>query len=509
MPFRFGLFELRRRCVFAFRGQRGNDVADPFHAPMFPKLPWWIKREIGKVLCTLGFARRGSVLWNEANASRAAALCRPLPDNVVEQIIAQGQYDPSILPVGVASLDALRRVDAADIMSRGGIDLRGIMDSIPERPDIIFVVSSLRTKLEIECASIVEALLVSRFYRALIVVTEEEAGSDADTSSLLFAGAARVVYWRNACGPGHGDDTVLACLLQALKPKVVVVIESVSGLKVVARFGRALSQQARLFCGYFVADDSGQGVLGVAASHLLRTLPFATVVVAGETSAARLQQRHGEASGTMFVVLPPRLPMIDSSAFEARSIQRKNRICVRGPQRKAWIWISPVERRYGTDVLAAVARLRPSERFDIFGPLKNSLSSQGLDRPNIIYRGILSNLSDADFASYDGFVFTSSTDDMLSTVFEVAQHAIPLILSKVGILSDTLDAESTFFVDASNGGDTAALAFDDALSRVLLLDADATVALTRAARERVMSRHAPEVFARNCEEIFLQRDERA
>jgi glycosyltransferase involved in cell wall biosynthesis len=129
----------------------------------------------------------------------------------------------------------------------------------------------------------------------------------------------------------------------------------------------------------------------------------------------------------------------------------------------------------------------------MFGPLASSLDALGLAQPNIFYCGVLEDISVADFSGHDGFLFTSLFEGMPNVVLEMSQHAIPLVLAKVGGLPGTFDEKAVFFVEPTNEDD-AVTAFSRAL--------DKAIAMVVAARNEVLKRHSPAAFASNVANLF-------
>jgi len=167
-----------------------------------------------------------------------------------------------------------------------------------------------------------------------------------------------------------------------------------------------------------------------------------------------------------------------------------------------WVWISRIEVFKGTGILAALATMRPEDRFDIFGPIATDLPGLGLDLANVVHLGSLMDISEVDFAVYDGFVFTSLSEGMPNIVLEMSQHAIPMIVADVGGLRDTLDDTAAIFVRHAGSESATADAFAAALDRVIDFTMDQAVEMVVAARKQVTASHAPGIHARRVAELF-------
>jgi glycosyltransferase involved in cell wall biosynthesis len=143
-----------------------------------------------------------------------------------------------------------------------------------------------------------------------------------------------------------------------------------------------------------------------------------------------------------------------------------------------------------------------TDRFDVFGPLADTLDNLGLSGPNIHYRGTVKDIADYDFADYDGFIFTSLYEGMPNIVLEMSQHAIPMVLTDVGGLRDTFDDQGAIFISHRASTAETAGAFGAALGRIIEMSPEETVTMVETARNQVAARHAPDQFLRRVTELF-------
>jgi glycosyltransferase involved in cell wall biosynthesis len=164
--------------------------------------------------------------------------------------------------------------------------------------------------------------------------------------------------------------------------------------------------------------------------------------------------------------------------------------------------VSRIEPWKGTEILAALARRRPDDAFDLHGPLEQPLGALGLDLPNIRHRGTLADVSEADFSAHDGFLFTSLVEGMPNIVLEMSQHAIPLVLADVGGLRDTLGEDAAIFVPHGVRPEDTAAAFDAALDRLLAMSSAEAATMLRTARAQVLARHSPQAHAHRVAALF-------
>jgi hypothetical protein len=437
----------------------------------------------------------------------AVRINRPVKRSVIDQIKAQARHDPAVLAAGALAIDKLRQMDGPDLLGRGGLDVRSIFAAIPERPDVVVLMPSLRSgEAEKFAADLIHGLGSLGQINILVVITEDTArtaGNWESQSILAPLRAVRVVFWRDICGLDHHHiiPLYLARLLNALRPPRIVVINSRIGLEIIAGFGRGLSRFAKLYCAYFNLGIEGLGA-PYSKRFPYRTLPFALGLTDNSSMAATLRRKWGGLPGPGVAVLPPRLQPAEASVFSARLEARRMRAeCATRSLR--WVWFSHGETvKDGTAILAALARMRPTDQFDLFGQTEGDLSEMALTLPNIAHKGILEDVSLADFTEHDGFLFTSLIKGMPNMVLEMSQHAIPIVLVDVSDLRDTFDDTSVHFVGHGQDLDSTAKAFSSALDRVAKLTPSETLARVEVARAQVLLRHAPAVYLRNVADIF-------
>ena len=429
---------------------------------------------------------------------------KPQSAETMAQILNQGRHDPAVMAPGAKAIKSLRQFDAFDMATRDGIDIDAFLAAIPNRPDVLLIMPIMDVGgAEKFAASLIAPLRASGHQSVLVIVTDQVSLHAPNWEKLAILKPFRsvqVVFWRDFCR--SPNDYALARLVNGLRPNIAIVINSRIGLDMVARFGRGLSQYTRLYCAYF-----SLGVQALSAPYGTRfprqTLRFAKALTDNEPTAATLRERYGNLLGENVVVLPPQIVPAAKETFNNRLIARHQHVAS-AARALRWAWVSRIEPYKGTQILSKLARRRPFDWFDLFGPPVGSLEAMGLAQRNVIHHGVLEDVSSADFSGYDGFLFTSLFEGMPNVVLEMAQHAIPLVLAKVGGLPDTFSEKAAFFVDTSDE-DAAVDAFCHALDRVRDLTAEQTTSMVIAARDQTLERHSLEAFARNVITVFGQR----
>ena len=423
--------------------------------------------------------------------------------SLAKQIIDQARHDPAVLPSNAVSLDCLPFIYRPELINRDGVDVASILAAISVRPKLVIVLANLRASKGAKFGADLTGVVFSKDEGpAIVLVTEqsaEEARNWEKRTILSRFRAIDVVFWRDVCGRSHANARILAILLNVLRPKNIVVIDSHLGFEAVARFGKALSQSARLYCAYLGAGVNG--MIPVAMKFVRHTLPFAVALVDNDVMAAKLWGLYRGLPGKGIAVLPRQLLPASEDAFATRLGLRQRRVlsavgCAR------WVWVSPSEPLNGYLVLAALAAMRPQDRFEIFGSLEDGLKDLCLAMPNIIYRCSVEDAAAIDLGGYDGFVFAGLADGMPNIVLEMSQHAIPMVLADNGDLRATFGDSAAMFVQHGSDAKETAANFARALDRLVTMLAEEISTMVITARDQALIRYSPAVFARVVAKIF-------
>jgi glycosyltransferase involved in cell wall biosynthesis len=419
-----------------------------------------------------------------------------IPPAVLAQIEAQGEHDPILFGPGAHALANLPIHRVGEI----GINLERLFSCWEAKPRVIFVIPLLGVGGgEKYAADICRVLQGRSVGPILLVVTdhrEVDAGDWKKLSIIEPFRDASIVFWRDICAD-YKDPQLLASLLVHLEPELIVVTYSGIGLQALARYGRRIAQKSKIFCTFFSLGIRGLGApYGVTFAR--QTTPFARSITDNEATAASLDRRFA-AMGKPAAVMPPCISIVSRADFKRRLSARNTAVRSAGSR---WVWVSRLDWTKGIDSLRLLAKLRPADKFDLYGPATASLESLGLSMPNICHRGVLNDVSSAEFSAYDGYLFTSPVEGMPNVVLEMSQHAIPLIISDAGGLRETFDAQSAIILSVGQSAATNAQAFHAACDRLISMLAAEKSEMVRKAYEAVSARHSPDGFAARVREVF-------
>lgn len=452
-------------------------------------------------------------LKDEIVAVRLEKVTAEIPPLILDQIRHQARHDGAIFACGSNAFAKLRQFDANDLIDGCGLDVDKLLGSIETPPhSIIMIPRLIAGGAEKYAADLADALQFLCANPVVVIVTEQseiEATGWRELNILNPFHNTQIIYWKDMCNDGNEQlPDALARYLNLLRPKVILVVNSMIGLDVVALYGRGLSQFAKIACAFFSLGLQGRYPT-YGAIYARRVLPFATLLTDNKPMANSLNELYGPILSHGINLIQPCLHPGDEQQFSTRILTRRQRIGKPSPEEhwaKNWLWISRVEPLKGTDILAALADGRKADCFHIFGTLQNDAESIGLKASNIQIHDRVSDVPAADFTSYDGFVFTSLFEGMPNIVLEMSQHAIPMVLADVGGLRDTFNEDAVVFVKHLDSTKDTASAFSHALDHVSALSAEKMVAMAVAARAQALAGHSLDQHRQRVATVFLPGD---
>ncbi len=478
----------------AYYREMYNDVAQAGVVPLEHWLNYGIgeQRQIAKsvVLRYDKDARRSSdrnwrhYQWRGLDV--AARLLSPVPPEVLNQIARQGRHDRAVLAVGA---DAVAKL-APDGRENVHLDVAALRRAIPDSVECVLILpNSALTAGKGLTGDLIAGLNDAGLRSIQIIVADQElSGGDVQSAIATPFGMNGVLFWQDLWirSPHPLRWIQLAQLIRLLQPRITIVAGSRQGYETVARFGRPLSESTQIYCMPADAGDDGD----LAAYVAQETLGFATCMTDDYTFAA---ERNA-------VALPHRLVAVPDEIFAQRLLARRQRAANR-TRPLNWAWAGRIAQSKATRVLSELAKCRPGDRFDLFGPVDSSLDALGLAQPNVRYGGIPDDFALVDFSAHDGFLFTGTSQGSPVVALQASQHAIPLVLSKEAGLLETFDRRAVFFVDPGEDDD-AARRFCLALDQVRELSGSEIGPIMAAARDQAVKRHSRAAFVAAVAALF-------
>ncbi len=419
----------------------------------------------------------------------------PFPPDLHAEIVRQSEHEIALLAPGRSAMVSLPRFDAIDLFARDGIDMTAVLRQVGTRRRHVLVLRSLVVGgAEKYAADLLHVLTEQGCNDVLVLVTDQseaEARAVADFSILRPLIDAEILHLTDHLREGvKPDATLVARLLHAIAPESAIIINSEVALKAVRQYGRALSANIQVVCAFFSLAP------GTPGSRFAQSVAsFATVLTDNQRTADEVRRRFPYVAQVDPVVIPPRSGLSDATmdTFLRRRLERRSDGRSGAPRR--WLWISRIERQKGTEILAHVARMRPTDQFSVLGPVEQEESLASLQLPNVQIGSVVVDIDHARPEEYDGFLFTSLEEGMPNVVLEMAARAVPIITTDVGGLRETFDDRSLAFINIYGDEERTAHQFVTEMERIDRLSTEGLGTGLRLAQRQLATRHAGDVFS--------------
>jgi glycosyltransferase involved in cell wall biosynthesis len=230
-------------------------------------------------------------------------------------------------------------------------------------------------------------------------------------------------------------------LIQAIRPRCVININSLSCWEAFLHRGAALSTFTNLFAGTFCRDYAADGRPGgYADTHFRDTLPFLTgVMLDNDHFKSELCERFAipkDLHKKLSVIRQP----APTNYVRWNPLKRKKRAPF------SVLWAGRVCRQKNVDLLMRIIRLASDVSFDIWGrgdeTLLADLQRLQSECTNFRFRGSYDTFSVLPIADHDAFLYTTLWDGLPNVLIEAAQSGIPIVAPTVGGIGELIN-EST------------------------------------------------------------------
>lgn len=245
----------------------------------------------------------------------------------------------------------------------------------------------------------------------------------------------------------------LSYLLQAMRPKAIINVNSEACWQLFKLKAKALSQQMRLFGCAFCRDFSADGrASGYADTHFREPLPWLTGLISDNSQFFDTLSQHFGVPHSFkkkFIVLYNPAPKIKlpPAAQEARTLspgKLKARFKV--------LWASRIVRQKNIELLKRIVESAPDIHFDIWGRGEQDAAirqwASALD--NVEIKGSYAGFSRLPLREYGAFLYTSLWDGIPNVLLEAASAQLPIIAPAVGGIGELIDDSTGWLVRQAN-----------------------------------------------------------
>jgi len=418
-------------------------------------------------------------------------LLEAVADTVVDQARDQWAHEPSLFAFGLPAVQHLRMVVAGNYPARLEFDVGELLGLMDGSFGAVVVVSDLASEYSLRRVSDLTWALTRLGMRSLVVCTdapvEDDQGNRGGVDRELD-GDAVVVDWDRVCRLNR--VSMLARLVNAVKPEVMLVIEAPTGFEAVVEFGVGLSSVTRLACFY---DSTGNlpGGGGTAAQYAGLTAPYARTLTATRAAAGIMDGLWGPASRAAVTVLPQRVAVADETVMQARLGDRVKQMAQRADGRH-WLWWSPPEVRPADGPLERLAAARPTDRFDVLVRDGEGSPVSGRFPDNV--RSVGPDDVAASVAEVDGIILADPSAGSARMILEMSQYLVPLVLWDSEVFREVLDPEAAVFACPAGADDESDVVLSGALDLLSRMGPGEVGNLVSTAWSLVRERHSDEAY---------------
>ncbi len=313
---------------------------------------------------------------------------------------------------------------------------RDLCSDVPIRASHVFLLPWLkRGGADLEALNYIRALSENRWADGILVVQTEAA--DSPWTHRLPNDVAVVDFGSKTAHLSDDErDFLLGTMLVQLEPKVIHLVNSQVGYRVLRKFGQALSHLSCLYASVFCEDITESGKIdGYPFQELPHCFAFLDAVFCDNRRfLERLENWYGFDPSKLLTHYQP----IDAN-------QRRERHSDDG--RLSILWASRLDRQKHPELLVEIASLAQDKPFDfhVYGyPLTQSdgrTLRQFRRLPNVRFHGRYDDFQSLPAENFDVFLYTSRWDGMPNVVLEALAAELALVTSEVGGVAELVEHE--------------------------------------------------------------------
>lgn len=277
----------------------------------------------------------------------------------------------------------------------------------------------------------------------------------------------------------------LYVLLCEIGAKRIFNVNSRLAFETFVRYGQRLSTQFQLYCYYFCADRSPEGIeQGYPVQFFANIFPFLTTAIfdtndLAETLTKRFSIPPSEISKVRTIYTPAQLEISVPSLAQTQSEQASSR-------RPNILWAGRLDRQKRFDLAVDVARAMPDVDFKCWGKAVLDAPPKLQKLPsNLSLSPPFSSYSELPLSSCDGWLYTSSWDGLPTILIELGALGMPIAASAVGGVPELIDETTGWIFEDASGVDGAVRSL-----RAMLSDPNERRKRAAALQERVRERHS-------------------
>ncbi len=282
-------------------------------------------------------------------------------------------------------------------------------------------------------------------------------------------------------------------LVQAMRPKCVINVNSMACWEMIRQHGRALSQITRLYGCAFCRDYNAQNFPGgYADTHARETLPWLAGLISDNSlffATLSEQFQFPPSLASRFITLYNPTPYHPKHANISPVIDFST-----SNSNFKVIWASRFTRQKNITLLKEIVKSAPDIMFDVWGrgDAEASLRECAASCDNLTIKGPYALFNNILTSEYSAFLYTSLWDGIPNVLLEASGADLPIVSSNVGGISELVDADTGWLIEDLQRPDQYVAALRE------IRDAPhIAVERTKAMQERLKRQHSWEAFIRS------------
>ena len=412
---------------------------------------------------------------------------------LVGRVKESSRLNPSILNMGVASLESIQVTAANDMGERFSLWNHSSISSL-KQTDVVIAVSDLRVGGVTKYVSQLLKKFVEQDKTVTIFVTNSYRSTRLEKNFRDQAGDSnQVLYWQSISKDPE-DYSSMNYLMRLVRAETFVAVNCEAGYKLVS-FGLVseLFERDRIFVFFFSANQKyfSGNLISIYGKILIDT---STLVTDNYAAKNELGDSLPISQRNRILVLPNYIQSRNPNLVELQ----KNDL---GQLPLKWLWVSRVEPMKGIETLCHIAKLRPKESFDVFGPLEMEFPKEFNSLHNLNYFGE-KNIGLIPTQEYKALIFTSLFEGQPNTVLEFLQRGLPVLSTDVGDLERLFKSKEITLVPVVDDAHKMAQLFSQMMDRFLALSFSEKREYTEQAWVRTQKNHSESAYVSSFRLIF-------
>lgn len=300
--------------------------------------------------------------------------------------------------------------------------------------------------------------------------------------------------------PQQGAQHLLHSAFLGLAPKRIFNVNSRLCWTTFKRFGERLSRQVYLYAYFFCWDQTPSGVrVGYPSEFYTDTARFLMAVFTDtDYLKSELVRIYDPPPAMRDRIIPLYSPTRSTTADPVVAVAGVDSAATR--PRPLVLWAGRLDRQKRFDLLVSIARKMPHVDFRCWGAALLDAPPDLSDLPaNVKMERPFHSFNELPLDRADAWLFTSAWEGMPTILIELGAYGMPVVASAVGGVSELVNEETGWPVDAIDDTDDYVTALSSALAAP-----EERVVRARRLQQRVRSRYSQYAYQRTIYHVLTR-----